>query len=263
MLRTSRVFQRLSNAQSIHGVLNSLPSPLLCEMIAAAGYDFLILDLEHQLRDGEELMHCLRACEAAGISPWVRLPEVDGKLIGRLLDAGVEAIVLSRVECVEQVVEAQRAAYFPPRGQRGITGGRSTGFGQLALPEYIDLANRLCPIVPMIESAAGLSALPAIVALPDIELVMEGALDLALDLGLGPNPMHPRVWAALQDMATVCRQADVAFCANPRSASQHAHWQAQGIAAWLAGEDRGLLLAALKERLSNLQHPSEAIKNLK
>ncbi|WP_213881850.1 aldolase/citrate lyase family protein [Pseudomonas sp. dw_358] len=263
MLRTSRVFQRLHDAEPVHGVLNSLPSPLLCEMIAAAGYDYLILDLEHLLRDGDELMHCLRACEAAGISPWVRLAEVDGKLIGRLLDAGVEAIVLSRVESVEQIIAAQQAAYFPPRGQRGITGGRCTGFGQLALPEYIELANRVCPIVPMIESAAGLRALPEIVALPGIALVMEGALDLALDLGLGPQPAHPLVWDALQGMAVVCEAAGVAFCANPRNAAQQAHWQAHGVLAWLAGEDRGLLQAALKERLSNLQHPSVATKNLK
>lgn len=63
-----------------------------------------------------------------------------------------------------------------------------TGFGRLPLPHYIEQANQACPIVPMIESAAGLRALPDILQLPGIGMVLEGALDLALDLQLGPDP---------------------------------------------------------------------------
>lgn len=222
-------------------------------MIALAGYHFVILDMEHLLRSGDELMHCLRACESAGISPWLRVPEVDTKLIGRALDAGAEAIVLPRVESAEEVARAVEAAFFPPLGRRGITGGRVTGFGRLPLPQYIELANRARPIVPMIESAAGLRALPEILRLPGIGMVLEGALDLALDLQLGPDATHPRVWEALQEMASHCTAAGIPFCANPRTSEQHQHWQARGIRSYLAGEDRGLLNSALKARLASLQ----------
>lgn len=118
MIRTSQVFSRLNEGKSVYGVLNSLPSPMLCEMLAFAGYDFVILDLEHLLRSEEDIMHCIRACEAAGISPWLRLPQVDEKLIGRALDAGIEAIVLSRIESAAQVQRAIEAAFFPPLGKR-------------------------------------------------------------------------------------------------------------------------------------------------
>ena len=188
MIRKSPVFARLESGESVYGLLNSVPSPLLCEMIASAGYHFVILDMEHLLRSGDELMHCIRACESAGISAWLRIPEVDVKLIGRALDAGAEAIVLPRVESADEVARALEAAYFPPLGKRGISGGRITGFGRVSLPDYIELANRQTPIVPMIESAAGLRALPDILALPGIGMVLEGALDLALDLQLGPDP---------------------------------------------------------------------------
>ncbi|MDH4610810.1 aldolase/citrate lyase family protein [Pseudomonas sp. BN102] len=253
MIRTSPVITRIRNGESAYGLLNSVPSPLLCEMIAAAGYHFVILDMEHLLRSGDELMHCLRACESAGISPWLRVPEVDAKLIGRALDAGAEAIVLPRVESAEEVARAVEAALFPPLGRRGITGGRITGFGRLPLPQYIDLANQARPIVPMIESAAGLRALPDILKLPGIGMVLEGALDLALDLHVGPDPLHPRVWVALQEMARDCEAAGIPFCANPRTPEQQQHWQALGIRLYLAGEDRGLLQNALKARLTQLQ----------
>ncbi|MCF7203612.1 HpcH/HpaI aldolase family protein [Pseudomonas oligotrophica] len=248
MLRPSSVLARLHAGQEVHGLLNSVPSPLLCEMIAAAGYDFVILDLEHLLRSGDELMHCLRACEAAGIAAWLRVPEVDPKLIGRALDAGVEAIVLPRVESAAEVERALAAVRFPPLGQRGISGGRCTGFGALGLADYIGLANAEPRLVPMIESAAGISALPGILALPGIAMVLEGALDLALDLGVGPDPLHPQVWDGLQQVAAACTDAGVPFCANPRTSEQLSHWQARGVRAFLAGEDRGLLLAALKAR---------------
>ena len=253
MIRTSPVFSRLHGGKNVYGMLNSLPSPMLCEMLAFAGYDFVILDLEHLLRSEEELMHCIRACEAAGISPWLRMPQVDQKLIGRALDAGIEAIVLSRTESAEQVRCAIEAAFFPPLGKRGITGGRITGFGRLSLPDYIELANRQTPIIPMIESRAGVEALGDILQLAGVGMIMEGALDLALDLGLGPDPLNPLVWQALQGMADACLGAGVAFCANPRTAEQNAQWRSRGVRSFLAGEDRGLLHNALKARLHSLQ----------
>ena len=256
MIRNSSVFSRLQQGENIYGLLNSLPSPLLCEMLAFAGYDFVILDLEHMLRSEEDIMHCVRACEAAGISPWLRIAQVDEKLIGRALDAGIEGIVLSRTESAEQVQRAVQAALFPPLGKRGITGGRITGFGRVPLPEYISLANRKTPIVPMIESALGIQALAEIVQVPGVGMIMEGALDLALDLGLGPDPLNAKVWQALQSMADTCQSANVPFCANPRSAEQTTLWRARGVRSFLAGEDRGLLHNALKARLHSLQQQS-------
>ena len=181
------------------------------------------------------------------------MPQVDEKLIGRALDAGIEAIVLSRTESAGQVRRALDAAFFPPLGKRGITGGRITGFGRLPLPDYIELANRQTPIIPMIESRAGVDALSEILQLPGVGMIMEGALDLALDLGLGPDPLNPQVWQTLQDMADTCLRAEVAFCANPRTAEQNALWRARGVRSFLAGEDRGLLHNALKARLHSLQ----------
>jgi 4-hydroxy-2-oxoheptanedioate aldolase len=256
MLKLDPAMSRLREGKHIYGLLNSVPSPLLCEMSAAAGYDFLILDMEHLLRSEEELMHCLRACEQAGIAAWLRVPGVDAKLIGRALDAGFQAIVLPRVESAKEVEAAIAAAWFPPRGRRSITGGRGTGFGALALQPYIERGNAEPRIIPMIESAAGLAALPAILKLPGVTMILEGALDLALDLGLGPDPFDPQVWQALQQMADACGAADVPFCANPRNSEQLQYWRDRGIRSYLAGEDRGLLLNALKNRLQTLATPT-------
>jgi len=217
-------------------------------MFGHAGYDFVVLDLEHQLLSPDQLQHAIRACELGNCEPWVRVPEVDEKLIGRVLDAGARGVVISRLETAEQAERAVKAAHFPPFGRRGITGGRVTGFGKTSLDDYIAWTRDAIRVVPMIESAAGVDALPAILAVPGISLVMEGALDLALDMGLGPQPMHEHVWDQLLRMAAYCDTAGIPFCANPRDEKQRDYWFTRNPRWLLAGEDRGLLMTALRDR---------------
>jgi len=230
------------------GLLNSVPSPLLCEMYGASGFDFVVLDMEHTLMSPDELQHAIRACEVAGCDPWVRVPEVDEKLIGRVLDAGARGVVIARLETVSQARRAVQAAHYPPIGSRGITGGRITRSGGTPLAAHIEQSREQIRVAVMIESEAGVTALPQIVAVPGVSLVMEGALDLALDLGLGPQPLHPQVWDRLLKIADGCDAAGVPFCPNPRTTAQREHWLSRGVRCLLAGEDRGLLLAALRER---------------
>lgn len=226
-------------------------------MFGHAGYDFVVLDLEHPLVSPDQLQHAIRACELGQCEPWVRIPEVDEKLIGRVLDAGARGVVISRLETADQAERAVKAAHFPPFGRRGITGGRVTGFGKTSLTDYIDWTRDAIRVVPMIESTAGIDALPAILAVPGMSLVMEGALDLALDMGLGPQPVHEQVWEQLLRMAAYCEAADVPFCANPRDEKQRDYWFARNPRWLLAGEDRGLLMTALRERRRALNVSSQ------
>ncbi|WMC09955.1 aldolase/citrate lyase family protein [Oceanimonas pelagia] len=253
MLTINPLKSRLRRNEPVYGLLNSVPGPWLAEMIGRAGYDFVILDMEHLLVSEETLRHSLQAVLSTGCTPLVRVPDGDAKRIGRLLDAGARGIVLPQVDSAATVADAIAACRFPPLGRRGITGGPITGFGTLGLDDYIHLANDNILVVPMIESRAGVEALPGILAQEGVDMVLEGALDLALDLGLGPHPQAPEVTTLIADMAARCRDAGVPFCANPRSPEQLAHWREAGITAWLAGEDRGYLFRALQQRLAEVR----------
>lgn len=243
---------------SIYGFLNSVPSPLLCEMAGRAGYQFVILDMEHLLVSESEILSYIRCCELAGVAPWVRVPDANPKRIGRLLDNGVSAIVLPKVESSQEVEQAVKACWFPPYGTRTITGGRITGFGTIPLADYIEQVRQQTFIIPMIESRKGVECLTDILQLDGVAAVMDGALDLSLDIGAGPNPAHKEVYDIVKSLIRACHARNIVYCANPRTSLQQHELIEEGVKCFLVGEDRGIVLAALQNRLSDLKSESHS-----
>ncbi|EXU73943.1 HpcH/HpaI aldolase family protein [Erwinia mallotivora] len=245
--------ERRHSASGLFGILNSVPHPIIVEMIATAGYDFVLLDLEHLPHHETLLSQCIQLAQLHGCTPLVRITVDDIPRAGRILDMGAHGIVLSRAESAEQISALRDAMFFPPLGKRGITGGSVTGFGTLPLGDYIRQANEKLWLVPMIETPQGIDSTEAMLRIAQVTMVMEGALDLAMSMQLGPQPSHPDVEAQIRLLAARCRAAGKTFCANPRTPEQQHYWHSQGIDCWLCGEDRGFLFRTLKQRLTDLQ----------
>ncbi|MCL1125423.1 HpcH/HpaI aldolase family protein [Shewanella surugensis] len=253
MLSINPLKKKLAAKTDIFGILNSVPSPVITEMFAYAGYDFVILDTEHLLISDDSLAHSIRAAECAGIPALVRVPNCDPARIGKILDAGAQGIVVSRVSDLDSAKVAIEACKYPPLGNRGITGGRTTGFGTLPLAEYIENANNETFIGLMIEDVQGLDALAEIVQLPHLDMIFEGALDLSLSMGHGIHFNHENVQAAIHKMADISLNANIPFCAIPRLSGQKQQWQAKGVNTFLVGEDRGFIFKELKNKLNSLK----------
>lgn len=251
MLQTNKLRTRLAAGQRVYGLINSIPAPLLVEMIGYAGYDFVILDLEHVGVDPQTLENMIRAAESCGLTPLVRVPGIQPDTILRVLDAGAMGIVVPRVQDSEQARQAVRASRYHPLGERGISGGRTTGFGTLDLQEYMALANREIMVVAMIEDRAGVENIDTIVAVPGIDMVLEGAIDLSQSLGIPGQAQHSDVQAAIRRVAAACAAHGVAFCAIPRVEGQHEAWCEAGVRAFLLGDDRGVAFRTLKTHLGN------------
>lgn len=246
MLRINRLKAALIEGRPVFGLLSSIPSPLVVEMIGYAGYDFVILDTEHVGVDPETLENMIRAAECAGITPLVRVPSAAPEPILRALDSGAQGIVVARVGHRRTAEQAVAASRYHPLGTRGISGGRTTGFGTIALADYLALANREIAVVAMIEDRDGVANIDEIASVPGIDLVLEGAIDLSQSLGVPGDAQHPAVQQALQHVAARCREHRVPYCAMPRIAGQLEAWLAQGVAAFLLGDDRGVAMRALK-----------------
>lgn len=247
MLDTNPLKHRLEQGGCVYGMLNSVPTPWLVEMLGHAGYDFVVLDMEHLSVNPESVEHMIRAAECAGITPLVRVPGIDPGPIQHALDAGAMGVVVPRIESADQARQVVSASRFQPLGRRGITGGRTTGFGRLPLGDYLRRANDEILVVVMIESASGVDNIEAITEVEGVDWILEGAMDLAHDLGVAPDTGHAKVRQALDKVARACTRSGRRFCAIPRAEGQHLYWRDRGVSSFLVGEDRGILFRRLRD----------------
>jgi 4-hydroxy-2-oxoheptanedioate aldolase len=217
MLSTNRTRATLADDGTVYGLICSIPSPTLVEMIGCAGYDFVVIDTEHTLVDPQQLENMIRAAEAVGVTPFVRVGSsgdtVDAAASLRALDAGALGIVVPHVRTADEAAAAVRAARYAPEGMRSVNGGRVPGFGR-------------------------------------IDLVLEGAADLSQAYGVTWQTRHPRVRAALDHVAGRCAAHGVPFCAIPRTTEDHDAWVGRGVRAFVLGEERGLAARALRSHLA-------------
>jgi 4-hydroxy-2-oxoheptanedioate aldolase len=254
MLRTNRLKASLAAGHEVFGLIGSVPLPLMTEMIGFAGFDFVILDLEHVGVNPETLENMIRAAECCDMTALVRVPHLAPDVILRVLDAGAQGIVVPHVRTQEEARLAVISTYYYPIGVRGIAGGRTTGFGTLALPDYFERANRELMVVVMIEDMDGVDAIEEIASTPYVDMVLEGAIDLSQSLGVPAQAQHPSVQTAIARVAQACQAKDVPFCAIPRAPGEYERWRARGVTAFLVGDDRTAAFRGMKQLRSGYRN---------
>lgn len=257
MLKENRLKQKLGLGETVFGLIGSIPSPVVVEMVGCAGFDFIIIDTEHVLVNPETLEHMIRAAEVAGLTALVRVSEPNPKEMLRALDAGAMGIVVPHVETREQAEHIVRACRYGPLGSRSLNSGRAGTFGKYDLTQYIARANEEVMVVPMIESRKGVEQAEAILSVPGIDMVLEGAADLSQSYGIPWQTRSPRVKEGLRQLFTASRQAGVPYCAIPRAAEDYTDWQQLGVKAFVLGDERGVSFRALRSHLQAFQPERE------
>lgn len=229
MLRPNEVRHKLGAGEEVYGLFSTLPEPTMVEMIGCAGYDFVILDTEHTLVDPQRLENLIRAAETAGLTPFVRVPEADP---GADIDATI------------------RAARYAPEGMRSLNGGRGPGFGRIDPAEYLRRANAEIMVIALLEDAEGIEAIDEILSPGGVDLVLPGPGDLSQSYGVPWQVRHPRVQEAVRTLREACARHTVPFCAMSTTPDRRAQWRADGVTAFVVGEDRDLTARALRGHLA-------------
>lgn len=179
-------------------------SPLLAEICAGAGLDWLLIDSEHALNNLVTIAPQLQAVAAHPVTPVVRPPTGDPVLIKQLLDAGVEVLLIPMVESAEQAEQLVAATRYPPAGIRGVGSALARASRWNRVPNYLASADEGISVLLQVESRAGLDALEGICAVDGVDGVFIGPADLAASLGHLGGPDHPDVVAAVeQAIATI------------------------------------------------------------
>jgi 4-hydroxy-2-oxoheptanedioate aldolase len=178
------------------GIWLTLSSPYAAEAVAGAGFDWLLLDMEHSPSSVETVVSQLQAVAAYPGAPIVRPASNDAVRIKHLLDVGAQTLLIPYVQSVAEAEAAVAAMRYPPRGIRGVSGttratrfGRVEGYGRRAEEE-------LCLLV-QVETVQSLERLEAIAEVEGVDGVFIGPGDLAASMGYVGEPGHPEVKVAV------------------------------------------------------------------
>jgi 4-hydroxy-2-oxoheptanedioate aldolase len=184
----------------------TLASAYAAEAVAGSGYDWLLLDTEHTPISIEGVLHQLQALAAYDVSPIVRPASNDTVLIKRLLDIGVQSLLIPYVQTVEEARAAVAAVRYPPKGVRGISSlTRATRFGRV--PGYAARADEEICVIVQIETVPTLERIEAIAAVDGVDALFVGPGDLAATLGFPGEPGHPQVKRVVEDAIRRIRAA--------------------------------------------------------
>ncbi|MEM7445636.1 MAG: aldolase/citrate lyase family protein [Pseudomonadota bacterium] len=235
------------------GAFLTIPNTYSAEIMTRAGWDILIIDMQHGAADYSDALTMLQIMSLGTVQRWVRVPSLDSDLIGRMLDAGAEGIIAPMVETADDVERLVRACTYPPRGQRS--------FGPLrpALTEdmtaYGASANdRILPIA-MIETAAALEHLDDILSVDGLGAIYVGPTDLGISLGLpaAVNREDEVFEAALANIVERAASRGVPVCMHANSLAYAKRMVGRGFAMVTACADSELLGGGSNMMLTELR----------
>lgn len=188
------VKDKLAAGEVVIGCFVPPPSPEIVEIIALAGFDFVLIDAEHGPISPESAYPMILAAEAHGIPAFARIGEIDKQVILKFLDLGIAGVMAPQVNSAEQAESAIAATKYYPRGNRGIANSRSFEYGlRGSLSELAPIINQRILTMIQFEHIDTLAELDAILDVPDLDILFVGPNDLSQSMGYAGFPNHPDV----------------------------------------------------------------------
>ncbi|PII60647.1 2,4-dihydroxyhept-2-ene-1,7-dioic acid aldolase [Serratia sp. OLCL1] len=232
------------------GLWLGLCSSYSAELLAGAGFDWLLIDGEHAPNNVQTVLGQLQAVAPYPSQPVVRPPWNDAVIIKQLLDVGAQTLLIPMIQNAEQARDAVRATRYPPHGVRGVASALARASRWNRVPDYLQQADEQMCVLVQIETREAVKNLEAILQVEGVDGVFIGPADLSADMGFAGNPQHPEVQRTIDDAIARIRAAGKApgiLMANKALAQRYLEAGALFVA---VGVDT-TLLARAAEALAN------------
>ncbi len=230
----------LSAGQRQIGLWSSLSSNYSVEVIAGAGFDWILLDTEHSPNDLENLLTQLQAAAPYPSHPVVRVPWNDMVTIKRVLDIGAQSLLVPYVSTADEARAAVAHTRYPPAGVRGVAGTtRATRFGRIK--DYAQRAHHEICVLVQVETQAALDSIEAICAIDGVDGVFIGPADLHASLGYPGEIANAKVKPLIDQAVRRIRKAGKAPGILTPSEADARHWLECGALFVAVGADVGIL----------------------
>lgn len=204
-MMTNKVLDRLKQDKPVLGGWVLTGSPVVAELLALCGFDWVCIDAEHSAVSMETALQMVTAIEKHGAEPFVRISTNSEVEIKKFLDMGVRGIIVPMIKSLEEAKSAIAGIKFPPEGRRSFALPRCNAYG-LNSDEYFREANRNIFVCIMIEHVDALPELDQIFSLPAIDAVLVGPYDLSGSMGIPGKFEDPAFIEALELIYTKARE---------------------------------------------------------
>ncbi|MEX0732682.1 MAG: HpcH/HpaI aldolase/citrate lyase family protein [Aquisalimonadaceae bacterium] len=256
-LPTNTFKQALAQGRTQIGLWNCLCSNVAADVLGSAGFDWIVIDMEHSANDPMTVLSQLQAYEFGGTTPVVRVPWNEPVIVKRILDLGAFSLLFPMVQNAAEAEAAVASTRYPPHGIRGLAlNQRGNRFGRIA--DYVTTVEQEICVLVQIETTAALSRATEIASVEGVDGVFFGPADLSADMGLLGKANHPDVCAAISDGAAKVRAAGKQAGVLTGNEQQALTWLNEGFGFVACGSDLALLansadslLARMKEGLKS------------
>lgn len=253
-MRQNRLLQALKDGRTVFGTFLSLPEPGLVEAVGWAGYDFVVVDMEHSPIDFTALPHLLSAADACGLVPLVRVGTCEPNPILRVLDSGAFGVIAAHVHDRTEAAALVAACRYPPLGIRGVSGAsRAAGYGSANFVEHARRANEEVITIALIEDESSVESIEEIASVPGLNVVFPGPGDLSASLGLLGQPQHPEVQRRVDHVAETVRNHGGLFLAYQiMDPTQMARCRELGARMVIFSQDTRVVFNAYRDALASM-----------
>lgn len=229
-----------------NGLWSTLCSNIVADIVATAGFDWVLIDMEHSPNDLSSVLAQLQVYQGTPTAPVVRPPWNEPVVIKRLLDLGAWSLLLPMVQSAEEAGQAVRSCRYPPRGMRGVSlAQRANRYG--AATDYLQRVEEEVCVLVQIETRAALDRAGEIAAVEGVDGVFFGPADISADLGLLGQPMHEEVAEAIRRGGEAVAAAGKPAGILVPNADLARRWVDAGFRFVATSSDQNLLATAARE----------------
>jgi 2-keto-3-deoxy-L-rhamnonate aldolase RhmA len=205
----------LKEGKLLIGMLQTLPSPEIAEILVSAGFDWIFVDMEHSALDVQSAQLILQAANPCPCI--VRSPSHDVTWIKKILDIGASGIIFPMVNTPNQASSIIRHCKYPPEGTRSVGISRAHGYGS-KFKEYVENANDEVSVILQIEHIEGVKNFESIAKIPCIDAIFIGPYDLSGSMGKLGQVHDADVQEQIERVRLICKDAGLPvgiFCSKP------------------------------------------------
>lgn len=248
-----KIKQRLKKGETLLGTFNNFGNALVSEMIGNAGFDFIIIDLEHGVGSEQDVLAQVQALETCPAAPFVRVESHERQRVHHVLDMGAEGIMFPRLKNVEEVQKAVRSLWYPPEGERGVAKMvRASGFGQNFDGYYVNQKENITGII-QIETKEILGCLDEVASTEGVDVLFVGPMDLTMALGIFGQFDHPVFVEALEKTAASAKRAGKTCGILLPATDRLPGWYKMGYRFFTGGGDLGFINSGARIMLKSMK----------